>query len=67
MGLRVIARGPVCYLGHSSANSGVPLYAPRTFLFRQLFSCLIVAIISALIACSGPTAASRPPYVQWLP
>jgi len=37
---------------------------PRTFSFRQLFSCLIVAVISAPIACSGHTAASRPPDVQ---
>jgi hypothetical protein len=63
MGLRVTARGPVCYLGHSSADSGVPLM-PWTFSFRQLLSCLIVAVISALIACSGHTAASRPPDVQ---
>jgi hypothetical protein len=34
------------------------------FSFRQLFSCLIVAVISALIACSGHKAASRPPDVQ---
>jgi hypothetical protein len=37
---------------------------PRTFSFRQLLSCLIVAVISALIACCGHTAASRPPDVQ---
>ena len=42
MGLRVTARGPVCCLGHSSADSGVPLM-PWTFSFRQLLSCLIVA------------------------
>jgi hypothetical protein len=37
---------------------------PRTFSFRQLLSSLIVVVISALIACSGYTAASRPPDVQ---
>jgi len=40
MELGVTGRGPVCYLGHSSADSGVPLM-PRILISPvvQLFDC----------------------------
>jgi hypothetical protein len=40
MGLRITARGPVGCLGHSSADSGVPLM-PRILISPvvQLFDC----------------------------